>query len=115
MKNLNQFVHFDFPSFAEGKDFQVTGVKQWKDYENPEKVLGTVVEVFISQDKTHYVTRDGSRISNRGEKFSIKIPVTNVDVEIDDFVNPVNPVATVYGEYRNQLSVRADDVDVIKA
>ena len=28
-------------------------------------------------------------------------------------VIPVNPVAVVYGEYRNQLSVTADDIKVI--
>ena len=28
-------------------------------------------------------------------------------------VIPVNPVAVVYGEYRNQLSVTADDIKVV--
>ena len=114
MKNLSQFVRFDWDSFAEGKDFQVTCVKPWKDYQNQEKILGTVIEVFISQDLTHYITRDGSKVSNRGEKLSIKVPGSNLEVDIDDYVTPVNPVATVFGEYRNQLSVRADDIIVIK-
>lgn len=114
MKNLSQFVNFDWDSFAAGKDFQVTGVKPWKDYENQEKILGTAIEVFIAQDLTHYITRDGIKVSNRGEKLSIKVPISNLEVDLDDYVVPVNPVATVYGEYRNQLSVRADDVKVIK-
>ena len=113
MKNLNQFIRFDFEQFSAGKVFQVNGVKPWKDYDNPEKILGTTIEVFVAEDKTHYITRDGSRFSNRGEKFSIKIPATSVDVDIDDIVVPVNPVATVYGDFRNQLSVKADDIEAI--
>lgn len=115
MKNLSQFVKFDWEGFAEGKDFQITGVKPWKDFADREKILGTTIEVFIAQDMTHYMTRDGSKVSNRGEKFSIKVPISNLEVDIDDYVIPVNPVATVYGDYRNQLSVRADDIKVIKS
>lgn len=37
----------------------------------------------------------------------------DLDLPIGSVVRIVNPVATVYGEYRNQLSVKADDVVAI--
>ena len=45
------------------------------------------------------------------EKLALKVEKKPA-VSVGDCVMPVNPVCTVYGDYRNQLSVRCDDVVV---
>ena len=47
------------------------------------------------------------------EKLTVKVP-KDVDVPMNSHVRLVNVYATVYGNYRNQLSVTADDIEVIK-
>lgn len=115
MKRLDFFSHFDWEAFADGKTFEVTAITPWVDYNDPEKIWGKVVEVVITDDLTDYpATKDGRPVSNRYERLRIKIPQTSLAVSLGDIVEPVNPVATIYGSYRNQLSVRADDILVIK-
>lgn len=113
MKKLSQFMHFDIDRFLEDKAIQVTEVKPWEDFDHKGKVLGTVIEVVILEDKTVYDCKDGETVSNRFEKFKIKVPQRSVSVAVGDFVAPVNATATVYGEHRNQLSVKADNIIVI--
>lgn len=114
MKRLDFFSRFDWEAFADGKTFEVTAVTPWVDYNNPENVLGKVVEVVIIEDHTDYpANKDGSTVSNRYEKLRVKAPQTALAVSLGDIVEPVNAVATIYGDYRNQLSVRADDFLVI--
>lgn len=82
--------------------------REWSDYETTEK-KGTRVEVAIMRDKTDY---GDPGISNLLEKFSIKIP-REVHVPAGAIVEPIDGKGTVYGDYRNQLSVTAADVRVI--
>lgn len=115
MKGLNQFRRFNFPGFVDGKDLTVTSLKPWKEYESG-KVLGTAVTVAITRDETPYKSgKDGTRVSNLFEKFTIKVPAASVSVKIGDMVTAINPVATVYGQYSNELSVKADDVVKVTA
>lgn len=111
LKRLNQFLRFDFPGFSDGKIYQVTGISEWIDFES-KKHIGTKIEVVIVEDKTKYAHRDGEVISNRYEKLVIKVK-KDIKVPIDARVEPVNPVATVYGDYRNQLSIVADDIRIV--
>lgn len=113
MKKLAQFQYFDWNRFNSGKELNVTEVKDWEDFERKGTILGTVVEVVILTDDTEYDLKPGEMVSNRFEKFKIKVPKNNLTVKVGDFVEPVNPVATVYGEHRNQLSVKADDIVVV--
>ncbi len=114
MKKLNIFLHFDWEGFALGKAFQVTDVKPLRDREHNETVLGTVVELVILKDDTDYQTKPGEVVSNLYEKLRVKIPRSSVDVQVGDSVELINPVATVFGDYRNQLSVKADDILVLE-
>lgn len=115
MKGLNQFRRFDFPGFVDGKDLTVTSLKPWKEYET-DKVLGTAVTVAITRDETGYKPgKDGALVSNLFEKFTVKVPSQSVSVKIGDVVTAINPVATVYGQYSNELSVKADDVVKVTA
>lgn len=112
LKKLSQFVHFDFKGFMEGKICLVVGISEWVDHDT-KKHMGTKVEVVIVEDKTQYVHKDGEVISNRYEKLIYKVK-KDIKVPIDARVVPVNPVGTVYGDYRNQLSIVADDIRVIQ-
>ena len=111
MKKLNQFVKFLFDEFSKGKVYRVTGVRPWLDYDTKEH-LGTKIDVIIAEDKTVYDTKNGETVTNQYEKLAFKIP-KDIKIPTDARVTPVNPVAVVYGQYRNQLSVTADDIKVI--
>lgn len=52
-------------------------------------------------------------MTNLFEKMTFKVAKSRVDVKVHDIVMPVHPVATIYGDYQNQLSIKADDVVVV--
>lgn len=108
MKYLNQFLKFAADPFFKGKVLTVTGVREWVDYTSKAK-MGWCVDVVITADATPYKTKNGETGSNLYEKLTLKM-ATKPSVSIGDSVLPVNPECSVYGEYRNQLSVRCDDV-----
>ncbi len=111
MKKLSQFMVFNFEAFTKEKMLRVTGVSEWVDFET-KKHMGTKIEVTIVKDNTRYKQKDGENVSNIYEKFNIKVP-KDVNVPMNAYIVPVNAVATVYGDYKNQLSVKADDIRVI--
>lgn len=111
MKGLNQFLGFDWGGFAAGKAFIVTSVSELLDY-NTKAHLGTKVECVIGADNTPYKFKDGETFTNRYEKITFKVS-KDVNIPIDARVMPVNAVATIYGEYRNQLSVKCDDIQIV--
>lgn len=108
MKYLNQFVQFAADLFFHGKTLTVTGMREWIDRGKGEK-LGWITDVVITTDATEYKHKDGEAGSNLYEKLALKTPIKPT-ISIGESVVPVNPICTVYGEYRNQLSVRCDDV-----
>ena len=111
MKKLSQFMRFDFEAFSKEKIYQVIGISEWRDYET-QKHMGTKLEVVITRDNTQYKQKEGENVSNRFEKLTFKIR-KDVHVPMNTGVMPINAVATVYGDYRNQLSVTADDIRVL--
>lgn len=114
MKNLNKFQKFDLLAFLQGKELTVTGCRPWKDHDTQQE-LGTVVDTAITKDDTAYpASKDGSVQTNLYEKFSVKVPKP-LSVPVGAIITIVNGTATVYGDFRNQLSVRADDVKVVSA
>lgn len=114
MKMLYAFARFDWEAFSKGKAFEVTSVNPWKDFQDSNVVLGTAVEVVIMEDKTIYPpSKDGITVSNRYEKLTFKVPKKSLAIAIGDIVEPVNAVATVFGKYRNQLSVKAEDMKIV--
>ena len=111
MKKLSQFTKFLFAEFSAGKIYRVTRVYPWVDYET-KKPMGTKVDVVIAEDNTQYDTKGGESVTNQYERLTFKVR-KDVEVSLNARVMPVNPVATVYGEYRNKLAVTADDIRVI--
>ena len=102
MKKLSQFSVFDFEAFSKGKLYLCTGQSEWKDYNTGEH-LGTKVDVVIYRDDTAYVQKEGESVSNRFEKLTFKA-----------IIEPVDAVATIYGDYRNLLSVKCADIKVLR-
>lgn len=117
MKNLKNFLKFDWNSFISGKELTVTGVSELVDYKT-KKHLGTKVEVKISVDNTDY---QSSKYSNLYENMTIKV-LADVNVDVNDKVLPVNPTVTAYGidrdgsftsAYINRLAIQCDAIDVL--
>ena len=113
MKGLNQFVAFNWDKFAEGKTFVATGISEYKDFETKQH-LGTKVDAVIAEDRTIYQCKDGQMFSNRFEKITLKV-VKDVNVPMDAQIIPKGVTATVYGDYRNQLSVKCEDIEIVAA
>ena len=112
MKKLPLFNFFAIDSFLKDKQIVCVGVKPGKDYETGE-TLGTKVEGVIAKDKTDYgESKDGEKVTNLFERLTFKIPEI-IDVPLNVEIVPVNPVAKVYGEYQNQLSITADGIQVV--
>lgn len=110
MKKLTMFTYFD--AFMKGKVLMCTGVTPWKDHDTG-AVLGTKVETAIFKDKTNYgPSKDGSQVTNLLEKITFKLS-KQIDVPTGVEVVLVNPLAKVYDEYNDKLSVTSDDVQVV--
>ena len=112
MKYLSQFVKFDAERFFDGKVLMVTGVKKWQDFESKAD-LGTKVETVIIKDDTHYTHKNGETGTNRFEKLTLKI-AQPVSIPLNTYVLPKGVKATIYGEFRNQLSVTCDEIQTVQ-
>ena len=111
LKKLNQFNYFDAEGFFEKLKLITIGISVWREYgTNIEK--GTKLEVVVAGDKHSYNNSDGEKVNNIYEKIMVKIP-KKIDVPMNVEVKLINPEASIYGEYRNQLSVIAEDVQVV--
>lgn len=111
LKKLSQFSYFDAEGFFEKLNLVTTGKSEWKDFESGEH-KGTKIEVVVAGDKHKYKTVDGETVNNLYEKLSVKV-AKDIDVPMNVQVRLINPYATIYGQYRNQLSITADDIEVI--
>lgn len=110
MKKLNHFLHFAWEDFAKEKRFLCTGTKPWKDYATS-SILGTQIDTVIIHDGTHY--GDDSNTNNLYEKITFKVP-KELEIPVNTEVRPKGVVATVYGDYHNMLSAKAEDIVVVK-
>lgn len=111
MKKLMQFLVFDHEAFFKDKMLQTIGTSEWVDYKTKAH-MGTKLEALIAKDNTQYKQKEGENVSNAFEKLTLKIR-KDVTPPTGACVTLVNPVCTVYGDYRNQLSVTADDIRII--
>ena len=102
------YAYFDFESFSAKKKFMYIGKQPWRDF-NSGEIIGSKIEAVIMLDKTDYGEAD---VNNLYEKITFKVP-KNLDIPLQAEIRPINPIATVYGEYRNQLSVTADDIQIV--
>ena len=107
MQGLNWFTVFSYAQFLEGKRLVFLKARPWLD--NGQE-LGSKVTTQIIEDKTQY---GKPNMTNFGEQLTVKVrnlppsafaQLKPLSTEV--FIRDVEK-ATVYGEYRNQLSIIA--------
>ena len=111
MKYLRQFEYFDWNAFAKEMEFMTISLAPLLDF-NTKEVQGTKLGIAIIKDGTSYDQKEGEQGSNLFEKITVKIP-KQIDVPMNVKVQLKNVLCNVYGDYRNQLSVYAEDIIVI--
>lgn len=112
LRHLREHERFDLEGFLRRMELMVTNISAWDDYATKAR-LGTKVEVVIIKDDTPYQPgADGTVQTNLFEKLVFKVRKNDVTVKVGDRVVPKGAEATVYGDFRNQLSITADDVVV---
>lgn len=127
LKNLSQFQMFDVNSFMRGKALGFMSAEPWvtrtdsgqKDakgnviYNSTDE--GVKVNVVIKTDETDYrEPKKGELVRNTGKTFAVKVPHKSLD-DFKDFQMFVTDVyirnvqkASIYGDYKNELSITAD-------
>ena len=113
MYHLNEFLRFDIEGFLKGKKLIVVNIRENKDFTTKEHI-GTTLDCVIAEDNTPYKQKAGEHITNKFEKLALKVG-KDVNVPPNAIVEPVNAVGKIFGDYRNQLSVRCDDVRIIQS
>ena len=111
LKHLAQFHVFNHKDFFAGKDLMYVGKKPWVDY-NTKKPLGFKFECVIRKDETAYQKKADDMTTNLYEKIEVKVP-HDIDIPMQASVELVNPVCTVWGDHKNQLSIKCDDIKVL--
>lgn len=117
MKYLRQFIHFDLASFLADKTLTVVGISDLMDHDTKAIIGKRVTCAIIRDDTAYHPGKDGPAISagNLYEKLSVKVKYPNtVSVTPGDEVTLINAVATVYGDFQNQLSIVSEGLEVIK-
>lgn len=110
LKKLSHLLSFDNQEFFSKKSYLLFGSSKWVDYDT-NKVMGVKFKVVIYQDETNY---GDLSISNAGETLTVKVKGARDGYQGAPVpVRLINPRGTIYGEYRNQLSIIADDVEII--
>lgn len=112
MKKLTQFLRFDMDAFSNGKLYQVTGIREWTDFDTKAH-MGVKIDTIIARDTTPYKQKEGEVVTNQFERLTFKIR-KDLKVPLNAYIMPINAVGVVYGEYRNQLAVTADDVKILQ-
>lgn len=116
MKSLTQFQKFDIDGFLKGKLLFFVSEAEYEKYENGSPVgrEGLKAELIIMKDETEY--KDGKTGDNLYEKLIVKVPTakSTLGLALNQPVRLVNVLkASLYGDYRNQLSITAENVIAI--
>lgn len=112
MKGLSLYLSFLWPEFIKGKTLKAVSCGPWVDYDTKAH-MGTKVEAVIVEDNTVYPTKEGKVISNLYERMQIKVRDKDISIPVGSVIEPINVAATVYGDYHNKLSVKAENVRVV--
>ncbi len=114
MKKLRSFLNFDTERFFTGKELRVVGAEPWQEYTNtgPGKIIGTRYKLVIATDKTVYDAKDPEKDAriNEGEPLVVKVAKPQKGFGKFAIAKLVEPKATIYGQFQNELSVIAEDI-----
>lgn len=114
LKKLSRFQVFDANGFFAKKEMLLTKVEAWQEGEDADhlQTKGTKITAVIYIDNTAYGTDLGL---NRGESITFKVaqPVStfsnwrpfNTRFKVNSFTK-----VSVYGDYRNQLSIKVPNL-----
>ena len=112
--NLSKLGHvklFDNKGFFEPKTFMLMGEEPWKDFKSG-KEIGVKLNLIIWSDQSDY---GDPSVNNTGKPVVVKIANQTPDASVTPhLVRLINPQATIYGDYQNQLSVKADGFKNVK-
>ncbi len=112
LKKLSMFQYFDIDGFLAKKKLMLVGSQEWREFQT-QRVLGTKIDVVIVSDETDYGNADGNVVNNLYEKLSVKIPAKLSNLPMKALIKLHAPTAVVYGEYRNALSITADNIEIV--
>lgn len=115
MKKLREFMAFDLDAFLKQKDIRVLASEPWLDYNqgsegNP---LGTKYKCIILSDDTEYKNPEDAGV-NAGEALTIKVKGKAKTFKKLSRFKIIGAEATVYGEFSNMLSIKADDINFVE-
>ncbi len=121
MKKLNLFNKFDYEAFAKGKVIYAIASEEKYEYVDgkvSDKFAHTVYKCAIVRDNTEYINPHTKEkftdVSNEGEALNIKVNGRAKSFKPMSQFKLVNPRATIWGEFQNNLSVTADDIEFIQ-
>ena len=111
MKKLRLFAPFDAKLFFSNIELQFTKVEPIREND---KTVGFRYNLLICDDQHNYGEESSLNI---GEVIKVKIEDVNsiTNFTFGQKVELINPRASIYGEYQNQLSVKADNVVLKKS
>lgn len=76
-----------------------------------QEIIGSKYTVIVWEDATDYGDQS---ISNIGDTYKVKVVGKHLKkIDSSSEVKLINPSGIVYGEFRNQLSVSAEDITFI--
>ncbi|CDE22647.1 putative uncharacterized protein [Amedibacillus dolichus CAG:375] len=110
---IPQFEAFRHHDFFKDKDLRFLSKEKWFQYKTDIQ-LGWKFTLVITRDDTEYLQKGDVTRNNLFEKIVVKVN-HNIDLPQNALVELVNPVCTIYGEFRNNLSITCDDIKVINA
>lgn len=112
MKGLREHLEFETKKFFDKKELRVIASEAWAEYVEGQvgKTLGTKYKCVIATDNTAY---RNPATDNTGEQVDVKVEKPAKEFKKFARVSLINPTATVYGEYQNQLAVKAEDIEVL--
>ena len=111
MKKVRLFAPFDAKLFFSNIELQFTKVEPIREND---KTVGFRYNLLICDDQHNYGEESSLNI---GEVIKVKIEDvnSNTNFTFGQKVELINPRASIYGEYQNQLSVKADNVVLKKS
>ena len=112
LKGLRQFLGFDINAFLKGKQMICASCDPWVDFDTKD-VLGTKVDALIVTDDTQYRQKDGQPpVTNRYNRLTFKCSKKGLQVPLDAHIRPVDPIASIYGNFQNELSIKCSDIEI---
>lgn len=116
LKNLSHFTAFNAPQFLSQKELRFISAVRWVERGDTGSEIekGVKISLLIFQDNSEYPNDK----NNLGEQLLVKVPFATIEdyavfqpmITICEVTNIEK--ATVYGEYRNQLSLIGTVIEV---